>query len=63
MFLIYIFNERTFYINIDIFKRYEFEIIMFYFKIICLNSKKLKRINIELILFLNRIINNIEIKY
>ena len=62
-FLIHVFNERIFYIDINAFKRRKFEIIVYHFEIVCLNSKKSKRIDIELILFFSRIFNNVEIKY
>ena len=62
-FLIHVFNERTFYIDIDVFKRREFEVMIYHLKIICLNSKESKRIDIELILFLSRMLNDIKTKY
>ena len=59
-FLIYFSVSRKLYIDIDIFKRREFEIMIYYFKFICFNSNKLKRIDIEFILFFNRIFNETE---
>lgn len=51
------------YIDIDVFKCFNFEIVVYYLKIDCLNSIKSKRIDIESILFLNKMFNTTEIKY
>ena len=50
------------FIDIDVFKRYDFEIIIYYLKLI-VDVLKLKRIDIELILFFNRMLNETKKKY
>ena len=61
-FLMHFNSNRQFYINIDVFKRREFETIIYHFKINVIFDK-FKRNDIEFILFLNRMLNEIEIKY
>ena len=62
-FLIHFVFNRQLYIDIDVFKRFNFEIVVYHLKIDCLNSIKSKRINIESILFLNKMLNIVKIKY
>ena len=62
-FLIHFSINRKLYIDINAFKRREFEIMIYHIKFICLNSNKSKRIDIEFILFFNRIFNEAEKKY
>ena len=57
-FLIHFFSEKKLYIDIDVFKRRDFETMIYHFKFICLNSNKSKRIDIESILFFNRTFND-----
>ena len=61
-FLIHFFVDKVFYINIDVFKRRDFKIMIYYFKS-NVNSNKSKRIDIESILFFSRMLNIIETKY
>ena len=61
-FLIYFNKNRTFYININVLKRREFELIIHYFKN-KIDAKKFKRFDIKLILFLNKLLNIIESYY
>ena len=57
------FDEKMLYVDIDALKRRDFEIIIYYLKFNCLNFEKLKRVDIESILFFNRMFNTIETKY
>ena len=61
-FLMHFNSNRQFYINIDVFKRREFETMIYHFKI-DVNFDKFKRNDIELILFLSRMLSEIETKY
>ena len=61
-FLIYFNSKRVFYIDIDVFKQREFDVIIYYFKI-DVDFVKSKRFDIKSILFLFRIFNKIETKY
>ena len=62
-FLIHFFADKKLYIDIDVFKRREFEAIIYHFKSICLNSNKFKRIDVEFIFFRNRTLNETKKKY
>ena len=55
-------SNRQFYIDIDVFKRREFETMIYHFKI-DVNFDKFKRNDIEFILFINRMLSEIETKY
>ena len=61
-FLIHFNKKRTFYININVFKQRELEIIICYLKHE-IDTKNSKRFNIEFILFLNKILNIINSYY
>ena len=61
-FLIHFNKTRIFYIDIDVFKRRDFEIMMYHLKS-DFNSKKFKRSDIELVFFLNRFLNDVEFRY
>ena len=61
-FLMHFSSNRQFYIDIDVFKRREFETMIYHFKI-DVNLDKFKRNDIEFILFLNQMLSEIEIKY
>ena len=61
-FLMHFNSNRQFYIDIDVFKRCEFETMIYHFKI-DVNLNKFKRNDIEFILFLSRMLSEIEIKY
>ena len=61
-FLIHFCNDKILYIDIDAFKRREFEIMIYYFKS-SVDFNNSKRNDIEFILFLNRMLNEIEIRY
>ena len=61
-FLVHFDRGRTLYINIDALKRRGFDVIMYHLKT-NVNSKKFRITNIELILFLNRFLNSVEIRY
>ena len=63
IFLVYFFDEKILYVDIDVSKRREFEIMIYHLKFNYLNFEKLKRVDIESIFFLNRILNAIETKY
>ena len=52
IFLIYFFDEKILYVDIDVSKRRDFETMIYYLKFNCLNLEKLKRIDIESIFFL-----------
>ena len=62
-FLFHFSNEKTFYIDIDASKRRGSGTMVYRLKITCSNFEKTKRIDIEFILFLNRIFNETKIKY
>ena len=62
-FLIHFCNEKTFYIDIDAFKRRGFGTMVYHFQITYINPENPKRSDIEHIMFFNRIINDVEIKY
>ena len=49
-------------INIDIFKQYDFGVIIYYLKFFA-NFEKSKRIDMKSILFLNKMFNEIEKLY
>ena len=55
-------SNRQFYIDIDVFKRREFETMIYHLKV-DVNFDKFKRNDIEFVLFLNRMLNEIEIRY
>ena len=55
-FLIHFFVDRILFININVFKRRDFKTIIYYLKT-NVNSKKSKKTNIELILFLSQMLN------
>ena len=61
-FLIHFDRDRTLYIDIDIFKKRDFEVIIYYFKI-NVNFNKFKVINIKFIFFLSRLFNFVKIRY
>ena len=61
-FLIHFNSNRQLYIDIDVFKRREFETMIYHFKV-DVNFDKFKRNDIELILFLSRMLSEIETKY
>ena len=61
-FLIYFNSKRIFYIDIDAFKRREFDVMIYHFKF-DVDFVKSKRSDIESILFLFRMFNEIETKY
>lgn len=61
-FLIYFNLKRQFYIDINVFKWREFDAMIYYFKTNN-NFNKFKRNDIKFILFLNKILNEIEFKY
>ena len=61
-FLIHFDRDRTLYINIDASKCREFDVMMYHLKT-DVNSEKSRVMNIELILFLNRFLNSVEIRY
>jgi hypothetical protein len=61
-FLIHFNFDCQLYIDIDAFKRREFEAMIYYFKTKT-NFDKFKRNDIEFILFLSRMLNDIEFKY
>ena len=61
-FLMHFNSNRQFYINIDVFKRREFETIIYHFQI-DVNLDKFKRNDIEFVLFLSRMLSEIETKY
>ena len=61
-FLIHFSSNRQLYIDIDVFKRREFEAMIYHFKV-DVNLDKFKRNDIELILFLSRMLSEIEIRY
>ena len=61
-FLVYFSSNRQLYINIDVFKRREFEAMIYHLKV-DVNFDKFKRNDIELILFLSRMLSEIETKY
>ena len=63
IFLVYFFDKKMLYINIDASKRRDFETIIYHLKFNCLNLEKFKRIDIESILFFSRMLNAIELKY
>ena len=63
IFLIYFFDEKILYVDIDVSKRRDFETIIYHLKFNCLNFEKLKRVDIESILFFNRIFNVVKTKY
>ena len=52
IFLIHFFDEKILYVDIDVSKRREFEIMIYHLKFNYLNLEKLKRIDIESIFFL-----------
>ena len=62
IFLIYFFNKKILYVDIDASKRRDFETMIYHLKFNCLNFEKFKRVNIESILFFNRIFNIVETK-
>ena len=61
-FLVHFNSNRQLYINIDVFKRREFETMIYHLKV-DVNLDKLKRNDIEFILFLSRMLSEIETKY
>ena len=61
-FLIHFNSKRIFYINIDVFKRREFDAMIYHLKF-DVDFVKSKRSDIESILFLFRMLNEIETKY
>ena len=61
-FLIHFSLERVLYIDIDVSKRREFDAMIYHLKSDC-NSDKSKRSDIESILFLFRMLNEVETKY
>ena len=61
-FLIHFNNDRIFYIDIDVFKRREFEIMIYHFKF-DVDFNNSKRNDIQFILFLNRMLNETKIRY
>ena len=61
-FLIYFNKNNIFYIDINVFKRRDFEIMIYYFKN-KIDAKKSKRFNIEFILFLSKLLNIVESYY
>ena len=61
-FLVHFNSNRQLYIDINVFKRREFETMIYHFKV-DVNFDKFKRNDIELILFLSRMLSEIEIKY
>ena len=62
-FLMHFFDEKILYVDIDVSKRRDFETIIYHLKFNCLNLEKLKRVDIESILFFNRILNIAKTKY
>ena len=61
-FLIHFNRDRVFYINVDASKRRDFDVMIYHLKF-NINSKKLRVIDIELILFLSRLLSIAEFKY
>ena len=61
-FLVHFSSNRQLYIDIDVFKRREFEAMIYHLKV-DVNFDKFKRNDIELILFLSRMLNETETKY
>ena len=61
-FLIHFNSKRTLYINIDVFKRREFDAMIYHFKFDA-DFVKSKRFDIESILFLSRMLNETKTKY
>ena len=61
-FLVYFSSNRQLYINIDVFKRREFEAMIYHLKV-DVNFDKFKRNDIEFILFLSRMLSEIETRY
>ena len=61
-FLIHFFVDRMLFIDIDAFKRRDFEAVVYYLKS-NVDVLKLKRIDIESILFFNRMLNEAKKKY
>ena len=61
-FLVHFDRERTLYIDIDVFKRRDFEAIIYHLKFDA-NFEKSRCINIEFILFLNKLLNVAKTRY
>ena len=61
-FLVHFNSKRILYIDIDVSKRRDFDAMIYYIKIEN-NTNKFKRKNIEFILFLSRMLSDVEIKY
>ena len=63
IFLMHFFDEKILYVDIDASKRRDFETMIYHLKFNCLNLEKLKRVDIESILFFNRMLNIAKTKY
>ena len=63
IFLMHFFDEKILYVDIDVSKRRDFETMIYHLKFNCLNFEKLKRVDIESILFFSGILNVAKTKY
>ena len=63
IFLMHFFDEKILYVDIDASKRRDFETMIYHLKFNCLNLEKLKRVDIESILFFSRMLNVAKTKY
>ena len=61
-FLIHFFVNRILFINIDVFKQRDFEIMIYHLNF-SIDSTKSKRIDVKSILFLNRMLNETKKRY
>ena len=62
-YLIYVNIKRQLFINLNINKKFEFEIMIYHVKIIWNNKNCFSRNSIESILFFNQLLSSIEIRY
>ena len=61
-FLVYFDRDRVLYIDINVLKQRDFDVIVYHLKI-DVDSEKFRAIDIEFILFLSRLLNIVEFKY